>query len=515
MLLSVAATGTALVLAACSHPTDTQLTRAQQANPAPAVYAVTAAHAVPGRPNIVFVLTDDLSDNLIAQMPAVLSMQRQGTSFSHYYVVDSLCCPSRAAIFTSQYPHDDGVYTNVGRSGGYRAFQAHNDQQRCFVRSLRRAGYTTGFMGKYLNRYRVHDPVPSGWDVWNGVNGQGYGEFNYSANVNGVPVHYGATPDDYLTDVLSDRAGAFIDYAAHQSRPFFLEVATFAPHAPYVPAPQYATAAQGALYPRTPAYDAQVTNPPPWLHQRPPLTPEEEQRMQGHYQSRVEADLSIDDLITNIRASLRAAGVARDTYIVFSSDNGYHMGEYRLLSGKQTAFDTDINVPLVIVGPNVPAGSTVSALASSIDLGTTFEALAHSRINPRTDGVPLLPIVRGRVPPGWQRAVLIEHHRPHHTAGDPDAQGPRQADPPSYEAVRTLNGLYVRYEGGAKEYYDTKVDPYELHNLGGKRAPHAMKVALRRLEKCHKAKACQAAATQPFKKGHRHKLSRTHQPMVG
>jgi arylsulfatase A-like enzyme len=174
------------------------------------------------------------------------------------------------------------------------------------------------------------------------------------------------------------------------------------------------------------------------------------------------------------------------------------VGEYRLLSGKQTAFDTDINVPLVVSGPHVPAGHTVSAMASNIDLAPTFDAIAGSPVDAKTDGVSLLPVLRGHTPADWQQAVLIEHHGHDDRPGDPDAQSAAHGDPSSYEAVRTLSALYVRYTNGFEEYYDTAVDPYELDNLGGKQAPPSVRLALRELSQCHGAVACQRAATEPF-----------------
>jgi N-acetylglucosamine-6-sulfatase len=482
----------AVVLASCSH------TSTPPGANAPSAFASSTSQAASGRPNIVFVLTDDLSDNLVSQMPAVLAMQRHGTSFSHYYVVDSLCCPSRSSIFTGEYPHDDGVFTNDPPDGGYQAYQANHDAPHSFAVALKDQGYTTAFMGKYLNGYGATDPVPPGWDVWDGVNEGGYQEYNYRVNVNGVPVNYGGAPSDYLTDVLSQKAATFVSSASTSSHPFFLEVATFAPHAPFIPAPKYKNAAAGALYPATPAYDAQVKNPPPWLGQRQPLTTAEEAHMLSEYRRRIEVDYSVDDLINNIKSALARAGVQNDTYIVFSSDNGLHMGEYRLLDGKQTPFDTDISVPLVMTGPHIAAGRTVSALASNIDLAPTFDAVAQAPVDPKTDGVSLLPLLSRQPPPDWQQAVLVEHHGTDDLPGDPDAQNRAQADPPSYEAIRTANALFVRYASGFEEYYNTDVDPYELDNLGGSRAPPYLKAALEALSQCHRAVACQNAATQPF-----------------
>ncbi len=118
-------------------------------------------------------------------MPHVLAMQRTGTTLSRYYVVDSLCCPSRSAIFTGEYPHDDGVFTNSGRDGGYNAYNAHGDQSRSFAVALQNAGYQTAMMGKYLNLYvPTRDPPAPGWNVWD-VTGNGYPEFNYQLNENG------------------------------------------------------------------------------------------------------------------------------------------------------------------------------------------------------------------------------------------------------------------------------------------------------------------------------------------
>jgi len=115
--------------------------------------AVTPAAGVAGaaRPNIVFVLTDDLSWNLVQYMPNVLAMQQEGTTFTRYFVTDSLCCPSRSSIFTGRFPHTTGVYTNNQRDGGYAGFLSHGNEPLTFAVALQRGGYLTAMMGKYLN----------------------------------------------------------------------------------------------------------------------------------------------------------------------------------------------------------------------------------------------------------------------------------------------------------------------------------------------------------------------------
>src|SRR5258708_31482159 len=134
------------------------------------------------KPNIVFVLADDFALNLVQYMPHVLQMQKDGATFANYFVTDSLCCPSRSSIFTGRYPHDTGVFKNVGNEGGYIVFKQRGNEQGTFAVSLVAAGYRTAFLGKYLNGYepRQHAAGP-GWNHWF-VAGNGYGEFRYALN---------------------------------------------------------------------------------------------------------------------------------------------------------------------------------------------------------------------------------------------------------------------------------------------------------------------------------------------
>lgn len=471
-------------VAGCSGPSSPS---------SPSSAAPSATATAGSRPNFVFVLTDDLSWNLVSHMPHVMALEKSGTTFPHYDVVDSLCCPSRTAIFTGEYPHDDGVFTNSGSDGGYNAYMSHDDETRSFAVALQKTGYRTAMMGKYLNGYQPKDPIPPGWDEWD-VTGNGYPEFNYTLNSDGALHHYGHSPADYLTNVLAGRANSFIGSAASSGKPFMLEVATFAPHAPYTPAPKYAHAAAGVTYPKTPAYDRLPANPPSWLRGRPPLSTAQQRKITAAYQKRLEADMSVDDMIGGLEKELADKGLAKNTYFVFSSDNGYHMGEYRLSPGKQTAFDTDINVPLIVDGPGVPAGRVASQLASNIDLNPTFETLAGLTVPSTVDGHSLAALWHGQNPADWRQAILIEHHGPDDTPGDPDRQGSSSGDPPSYEAVRTATALYVRYDNGDQEYYDTVTDPAEVDNIAARGIPGDLVTALNTMERCHNGNACWAAA---------------------
>jgi arylsulfatase A-like enzyme len=179
------------------------------------------------------------------------------------------------------------------------------------------------------------------------------------------------------------------------------------------------------------------------------------------------------------------------------------MGEHRLLPGKLTAFDTDIKVPLVVVGPGVQAGLQVKGFAQNIDLRSTFDAWAGTQPDETVDGRSLVPLLRapaGTVPPGWPEGALIEHRGPVTDTHDPDYQTGMSANPVSYEALRLPEALYVEYANGQHEYYDLATDPYELDNIYASLSParqQALEAELDLVESCHGARACGA----PFPKG--------------
>ena len=448
-------------------------------------------------PNIVMVLVDDYALNLMKHdMPNLAAMQKDGMTFENYFVTDSLCCPSRSSIFTGMMPHNTQVFTNSPPFGGFGAFMAHDDVSHTFAIALHAAGYQTAMMGKYLNGYEPDKHgAPKGWSEWD-VAGNGYGEFNYKVNEDGKVVAYGSDPASYGVDVLAGLGDAFIRKAA--KKPFFIEIATFAPHAPYTPAPRDADKFPGLTYDRTAAFAARPNaSAPGWLQEIKPLTPANIALIDKSFRLRVQADQSVDLMIGKLRATLAELGLTQNTYVVFTSDNGYHMGEWSLRPGKMSPFDTDIHVPLVIVGPGVAAGSQSSELAENIDLAPTYTELAGAGTGPTTpDGHSLAALLHAKpdaAAPAWRRSVLIEHRHPTKDPTDPDIQEPPSGNPPSYEAMRTQDALYVEYDDTAHEvgYYDLKVDPLELNNIASA-TPQA------KLKKLHDilaaAGACKGAA---------------------
>jgi arylsulfatase A-like enzyme len=473
----------------------------------PQASAQASAHASPspGRPNIVLVLADDLSTNLVRYMPQVQAMKQHGMTFTNYTVTDSLCCPSRSSLLTGNYPHDTGVFTNLAPNGGYSVFRRRGNETATFAVALHDAGYRTALMGKYLNGYQpgaapgLPSPAPPGWDEWDGV-GNGYGEYGYRIADDGGTSYYDHQPGDYLTSVLQQRATDFIGSSASSGQAFFLEVATFTPHRPFVPAPADATAFPGLKAPRTAAFDRLPKHPPKWLRHRHRLTHHEIHKINVDYRLRARDVLSIDRLITAIYQALSDAGVADETDVIFSSDNGYHMGEYRLNPGKMTAFETDINVPLVATGPGIPAGARNTSIVQNIDLAPTFEALAGLRPDPAMDGKSMVELLHGRTVHGWTTTALVEHRSPDDNPADPDYQQRSSGNPPSYEALRTARYTYVKYLGGGAEFYRRDRDPHELHNVIGQLSSARraqLRLRLHSLRRCNGVTACTAARTAP------------------
>lgn len=453
--------------------------------------------AMPGAPNIVFVLTDDLSLNLVQFMPHVLAMQKAGVTFANYFVTDSLCCPSRSSIFTGRFPHDTGIFTNGGKDGGYTAFFNRGHERVTFATSLAAAGYRTAMLGKYLNGYRPPaDPVAPGWSLWAVGGSTGYGEFRYNLNEDGKVTRYGDTPADYLTDVLSGIGVRFIQQKP--GAPFLIEIATYAPHAPYVPAPRDANAFPDLHAPRGPAFGAAPdAHAPSWLKALPALSDKDRAKIDQDFRKRAQSVLAVDKMIGELQAALQASGQDKNTYVIFSSDNGYHMGEHRLMPGKMTPYDTDIHVPLIVTGPGVPAGRVIDEIVENIDLCPTFAELGGAAAPANVDGHSLMPLLHGQAVTEWRSAALIEHHGPHKDPSDPDAPAARSGNPTSYQAMRLPKALYVEYNDGTKEYHDLARDPDEMNNSFAA-LPDAEKVALGAtlgaLSNCHDAKSCWEAA---------------------
>ncbi|MES9602874.1 MULTISPECIES: sulfatase family protein [Actinomadura] len=474
----------ALLLAGCVQAASGDGGTGKRARPTKTT-AVAKAQKKP--PNIVYILTDDLSWDLVDYMPHVKALQRRGMTFSNYFVADTLCCPSRSTILTGKYPHNTGVRSNDPPTGGFDVFNERGNEKDTFAVALQKAGYRTALMGKYLNGYETTDEqgssrayIPPGWTEWQ-VTGLGYANYNYHLNSNGALTHYGRAPKDHLNTVLTAKGVDFVNRSADSKQPFLLEMSTFSPHAPATPAPEDAHKFGGVRAPRTPGFnEPDIGDKPGWLRKYPRMRPRQIRAVDQAFRERVRAVQSVDRMIGALEAAVNAKGQGQDTYFVFNSDNGYHLGQHRLVEGKLTAYDTDIRVPLVVAGPGVPAGATEKRFAQNTDICPTFQELAGLRPSASADGRSLEPLLHGRSVPSWRTAAFIEHLGPNYSHDDPDLPKRYGGNPPTYYAVRTANELYVEYDNGDREYYDLAKDPWELGNLWVQ-APEARKAELKSL----------------------------------
>jgi N-acetylglucosamine-6-sulfatase len=413
-----------------------------------------SASAAPGSPNIVLILTDDQRWDSMWAMPKTRHLLGDhGVRFTNSFVVNALCCPSRASILTGRYSHGTGVYTNFPPLGGFSAF----DPTSTIATVLQARGYRTALMGKYLNGY-TRTEVPPGWDTWNAFNNptRGVTYFDYPMSQNGKEVHYGSAPADYSTDVLAGLARTFIT-ETHQ--PFFLYFATSAPHMPAAAAPRDAHVFPDLPPLRPPSFDeADTSDKPPWLSAIPPF---EAGRIAREDDIRVAQDRSlppVDDAVQSIVDTLRATGQLHNTLILYMSDNGYMYGEHRL-GGKQVPYEESIRVPMILrYDPLTSRPTRDPRMVLNIDLAATFADAAGTQM-PNADGSSLLDLIRHPSMPG-RRWFLIEHVRQFAPSAD------NEGSPiPTYCAVRSRRWKYVYYADGSRELYDLAHDPYELQNL--------------------------------------------------
>ncbi len=502
-----------LLLAGCSEE------KVVSERPLPEVPAATTPvpAATAEDPNIVLVLMDDFSTDLLPSLASAARMAREGASYPHSYVVDSLCCVSRSSLFTGQYPHQTGVRTNTsgvsdgdGPIGGYPAFRDHGNRERSFNVRLQQAGYTTGFVGKYLNEYEYvagavdMPPVPPGWSEFNVLFGSAYmgWDFDSTHTEDGqVKVRHHPAPDAdasdeekdaaYAGQVTEDYALDFIRRHRDSDTPYFLEVAPYAPHSrtnkegawpgePLFPAafrdrprdgrpgncgPVACSEFTKQALPgyRDDAGDntpvlADGTPAPAWNHV-PPALPD--RAYIASLRQRAQMVQSVDRTVQKILDE-----VGDDTYVVFTSDNGFHLAQNGLSRGKGTAYDTDARVPLLVVGPGITPGER-REMTTNIDLAPTFEQLAGLKPEPFRSGRSLVPSLLD-ADSSERDHVFVEHTSEPGQAGDPDRafNGHELDRIPGYLAVRSRTGLLIRSDLGplAGHEPDEPLPGYEFYS---------------------------------------------------
>ena len=442
-------------------------------NPLRAANAATPSE--PPRPNIVFILTDDQRWNTLGcmgdpniQTPNIDGLASKGVLFTNHFVTTSICCCSRASIFTGQYMRRHGIedfatpFTDVQWAGTYPAL-------------LRKNGYRTGFIGKFgVGNDPAVRAMADKFDYWRGVPGQG-GKYFINPNDPSRKHETSKFGDDVLEFLSQTVAG----------QPFCLSISFTAPHArdqmphleQYQPDDRDTRLYANSTIPEPVTDNAAYFNKLPksvqrsigherWLWRFD--TPE-------HYESSVRDYYrlisGIDREVGRIVAELERRGLADNTVVIYTSDNGYFLGD-RELSDKFYMYEEGLRDPLIIYDPRQPAvnrGRREEAMTLNIDFAPTILSFAGVALPGRIQGRSLVPLTENRKPANWRTEFFYEHHT------FPQLIAPS-------EGVRTARWSYIRWIGEkqpTEELFDLTNDRLESHNLAAERGQAAVLTRMR------------------------------------
>lgn len=436
---------------------------------------------MPKRPNILFILADDHACNAIGAYGSVINttphldrIAREGARFDHAYCTNAICGPSRAAILTGTYNHINGVTT----------LAAHLDNTRTTLAGLLQGdGYQTGIFGKWhLGHGEGHDPV--GFDAWRVLPGQGDYHDPVFIGPNGEEKH-----DGYVTDIIADLCLDWLD-ERDPDRPFMLMCHHKAPHRPWEPDEKHMHLYQDVEFPIPPSFDDDYEGRPAAeaakmrigrdfkfrdLKAEPPegQTPEEYKRWAytRYLQDYLRCVASMDDNIGRLLDYLDAKGMAEDTIVVYSSDQGFFLGEHGWYD-KRFMYDESFRMPLLMRYPKaIEPGTVCDAMACNVDFAPTLMDFAGAEIPKSFQGSSLRPALAGKTPEDWPEAVYHRYwmHQDYtHKIW-------------AHYGIRTKTHKLIHYYGqpldqpGANgpdtepywELYDLEADPHEMENLFG------------------------------------------------
>ena len=443
------------------------------------------------RPNIIFIMSDDHAAHAISAYgsrvnttPNIDRLAREGLRLDNAFVTNSICTPSRAAILTGQYAHLNGV----------PVFNRFDSARDTVAKRLQQGGYYTGMVGKW---HLGSDPA--GFDRWEIFPGQG-AYFD--------PILYTATGEKtysgrYATDVITDIAIDFLK-TRPAARPFFLMLHHKAPHRPWepdathraqfanrwIPEPEtlwdsYATRTDALrenqqrvaddltrrdlkLEPPADLGGAERTQ---WLGEKPvtvtiardgqavtltgeALTRWKYQRYMQDYLAVIQA---VDDNIGRLLAYLDSSGLAKSTIVIYTSDQGFFLGEHGLFD-KRFMYEESLSMPFLVRWPGViKPGTHSDAMALNVDFAPTFLEAAGLPVPPEMQGRSLVPVLRGQVPRDWRTSM---YYRYYHDPGDHNTR--------AHYGVRTRTHKLVYYwKKDQWELFDLVHDPSEMNNLYG------------------------------------------------
>ncbi len=432
-----------------------------------------------GKPNVVVITTDDQPLSMVnaRYMPNTIRfLADKGTSFTDFIAPTPLCCPSRAALITGQYGHNNGVLVNF-----YGNLREKGETLPVF---LQRAGYRTAHIGKYLNGYEnFTDPptlVAPGWNKWfTQLAPRAYND--YAISQNGKLREFGDRRRDYLTAVLNRRAEKWAKQLGKSKRPFYLQLDQYAPHkAPgrepcnnaAVPAPKDEGSFETEPLPKPASFsEVDIADKPGFIQALTPISAGAEQKITRRFRCAVESIQAVDRGVKRVRRALKKIKEWKQTVVLFTSDNGFLYGEHRIRQGKELPYEENLHLPLIVRVPkqfrdDLPRVPTVDQPAANIDIAPTILALAGAdscnggdcRV---MDGRSLLGLVKGDAS-AWpaDRALAVEQSFCNY-------RGLRAS---GYQLIEHQS--FLGPDGGCiatddAELYDLSTDPLQLSNLIG------------------------------------------------
>lgn len=438
------------------------------------------------RPNVVFILTDDqrwdhmsCAGHPFLRTPNMDRLAEEGAYFANMFVTTSLCSPSRASMLSGLYAHAHGVSNN---------FTDYPADLPSFPRRLQEAGYRTAYIGKW-HMGEDSDARRPGFDFWMTHKGQG-NYYDTTFNVNG---RRGVIPG-YYTHVVTDAAVEWLRGQAGSDEPFLLMLGHKAPHTPFTPEEKYA-----GIYDNIPiGYPGSafhLEGKPGWVQQRidtwhgiygpiygfredfPNDDPEDVDKFNDFVRSYTATIKSVDDSVGRIYQTLNELGVLDNTIVIFTSDNGFFLGEYGM-SDKRTMHEASIRVPLLVRFPErIAPGRRINQQVLNIDLAPSILELCGAPPLENIHGRSWVPLLSGNPVPDWRSAWFYEYNY--------EAQFPYT---PNVRGVRTEKWKYIRYPHGdgspdrhMPELYHLASDPDEARNLINDPRYHPKAAELRRL----------------------------------